>query len=805
MKKGSEIDPYAARHLVAHISRTKNTRKLYDLVISQDWRQISSGFDPSLRLINEDIELAFRVIEGAVFNPLDSEKPKLLEFHLASLSALAWLSARLGQSAGTLTPGMLEAITRLGDSEQALRRALTIPDIINQARCMIQIGLGAFETNQHAFANQVWEQAYNFLAYAPADFFNYAFETQSQFVYVLAKTGKFRRAAKLAQEIDDSVRRGVDLAEGVVSTTQIALAKAWASVGGVEKSIQAAREPGDVDNLLSGIYEAVGAQQVIYQKVSPLFLETALSLRAELSGSESLRKLTEILALCGQVESAFELMREENLANKAWILRAGLTYALAKGDGELLSIFSHQILEEISKSPGSVERLTEYAALILGSHQDTAGGELQILLPGLREDFDQWHHQLDRERLSRCALAFLWLGDETRAQQAVSQALQIELPVDDWDETYALIGFAQRFGNERDGDRLASILSWSRSRTDDWQRSEVEVAVAKAALQMGEDAMVQDATESLFQTASDAQVVSKHPNLLGALAVWYGIKNNDLQHPKVRDSVKKALDYLKSDPDDVDAIAYLGLTLAENGLEDWARKMLTQAIQLLHKENDPNTVARAIGTIANLAAILKDKDALGELQKISLAGDDEWLNAEGLFWVSGWWAVLNEGEKARQLFMQALQLGAWEGIEEQKIELAWDDPTQVDQLLLAGKYIGWPSTKVAELFAALAILVADPKEWHITFGIDVLETIPEAYSEKRSLCLKLLAEADEKTRTQPHGIVQLTVKALHQSKSRHTGEVWAVLRSCVPHLCAHLNEKLSLQIWDELEKVRQSF
>ena len=75
MKKGSEIDPYAARHLVAHISRTKNTRKLYDLVISQDWRQISSGFDPSLRLINEDIELAFRVIEGAVFNPLDSEKP----------------------------------------------------------------------------------------------------------------------------------------------------------------------------------------------------------------------------------------------------------------------------------------------------------------------------------------------------------------------------------------------------------------------------------------------------------------------------------------------------------------------------------------------------------------------------------------------------------------------------------------------------------------------------------------------------------------------------------------------------------
>jgi tetratricopeptide (TPR) repeat protein len=805
MKIRSGIDPYALRHLATHVSRTSNTRKLYKLVTSRDWHNISRKFDPSLRLLNEDIGLAFRVFDGAIFKELGTATSKSLEFYLSSLSALAWLSARMGQSAGTLTPNLLEAITRLGDNEQALHRAGTIPDLVDRARGLIQIGLGAFETNQHDFANEVWAQANDLLAQAPVDFFNDVFETQSHLVFILAKTGNDQRAAKLVQKVDDNVRAGINLAEGVVSTTQVALAKAWASVGENEKSIQAASEPKDADIQLTGVYEAVGAQLVVFQKASPLLLETALGLRKELSNSESMRKFSEILTLYGQIESALELIHEKNLANKTRILRAGLAYAHAKGDEKLLSNYGHQILTEISSSPGSVERLTEYAALILGSHQDTAGRTLQILLPGFCEDFDQRHQQLDRERLGRCALAFLCLGDKVRAQQAVTKALQIELPVDDWDETYALIDFARHFGNERDRERLESVLSKCRNRTDYWQRAEVEVVVAKAALQMGEERIIQAASESLLQIASETQIVSKRPNLLGALAIWHLIKNEDAQHPEVRSSIERALDYLESDPDDVDAIAYLGLTLAENGLENLAGEILNHAIQSLRKESDPNTVARAVGTIANLAVVLKEKSALRMLQEIAIAGEDEWLNAEGMFWISGWWAILGDGEEARQLFMRALELGAWEEIEREKIELAWDDPTRVTQLLLAGKYIGWPSTKVAELFAALAILVAEPKEWHIAFGMEVLETFSEAYSEKRALCLKLLAAASEKVKVQPDGIVQLTVKALRQSKSRHTGEVWAVIRSCLPHLRAHLNEKLTQRIWDELEKSHHLF
>jgi hypothetical protein len=397
------------------------------------------------------------------------------------------------------------------------------------------------------------------------------------------------------------------------------------------------------------------------------------------------------------------------------------------------------------------------------------------------------------------------LGDKKRAQQAVTKALQIELPVDDWDETYSLIDFARHFGNERDRDRLENVLSRCQNRTDYWQRAEVEVAVAIAALQMGEERIIQAASKNLLQIASETQMVSKRPNLLGALAIWYWNKYEDAQHPEVRRAIEKALTFLEGDPDDVDAIAYLGLTLAENDLENWAGEILNYAIQSLRQESDPNTVARAVGTIANLAVILREEGALHVLQEIAIAGEDEWLNAEGLFWISGWWAILGEGGKARQLFIRALELGAWEDIEREKIELAWDEPSHVNQLLLAGNYIGWPSTKVAELFAALAILVAEPKEWHIAFGMEVLETFPEAYSEKRALCLKLLAAADEKVKAQPDGIVQLIVKALRQSKSRHTGEVWAVIRSCLPHMRTHLNEKITQRIWDELEKSHHLF
>jgi hypothetical protein len=469
---------------------------------------------------------------------------------------------------------------------------------------------------------------------------------------------------------------------------------------------------------------------------------------------------------------------------------------MAQNDDEGIESTKLAILENIDQISSSLNRLRICASLVLGNHKDFTGRNLDVLLPIIQSDFDQLAGEMDRDTVGKIALTLIFLGDRERAEQAIETALQVELNPDDWDETYALIDFAKLFGNMGDAKRLRDVILRAQKHKDIWQLAEIYVAITESASKIGNEEISNDAQDALSKIASDPQAVAKRPNFLGALATWHRNQTNDALHPQVSETIQQALDLLQKDEDNADAIAYLGLTLAQNSMPSWAKHVLTYTTQSLRQEDDPNTAARVVGTAAQVAALLSDKEVLHALQDISNSIDDEWLQAEGLFWLAGWWAYLGEIALAKKLFLQAIEYGAWDEIDINEIQKSWIDQESANQLLSLSEYIGWPSTKVAVIFSELAILLSDPEPWQVEFGLNAIATIPEEYSEKRSLYLQMLVNVIRNFENPHTNLVDFYLAVLHQARDRDIGEFWASLRACLPALISIYGNSLGVDIWD---------
>jgi hypothetical protein len=248
--------------------------------------------------------------------------------------------------------------------------------------------------------------------------------------------------------------------------------------------------------------------------------------------------------------------------------------------------------------------------------------------------------------------------------------------------------------------------------------------------------------------------------------------------------------------------AYLALTLVQNGLFDYANQVIEKSFGALDVEDDPNTLARVIGTLTQVSVYLGNPEMLVRLEVIASKISDEWLQAEGLFWISGALGLLGFEEKSKDVFMQALQMGMWQEVDLISVNMSWKDLHNADTLFLADEYVGWPSTKVAMIFSWLAILLIHPHPWHLELGMQAIDFIPEEYSEKRALCTYLLASKLDQISPDKEHIVEIYSGMLNSSKDRHTGEVWAVLRGCFPYLKKHMGDEFFKLTWDELFRVR---
>jgi hypothetical protein len=797
----SSITSYEIRHLAEHICHTSNTNLLYRLVTSDVWLSLSMNFDRSRQQFYSDVEWSYSDLAAKIPSRTLKDKDGEIRKLLAQITALSWLSAYLRQSSGLLNHNVLEALTRMGEGEQALQRASLIPDPIQQATALIWIGFGAFETNVPKIVAEAWRRAYDLLRRTPLDFFNEPIDTRALLATILTRIGHTKWANSLVQEVDTDLKNEIENAGAVVSSNQYALIRAWTSVGDIDKALAVANELTDIGDRLLAICEAIEIQFLLSGDVSPVLYQEALAFGGQVTEERPLKKLSETLPLCGQMNQAIQTYEKENLDNRIWILRSGLAFALSRDDEATIQVTKTEIYKEINKISNHQNRLKASANLVLGNQRDSVGTNLDNLLPLIKDDFGNFYQLIDKETISRCALALILLGEKELADKAVEQAMRVDISPDDWDETYSLIDFAHLFGGTKDTSRLKEVLGRSEKFQDIWQLGEILLSVTEAASKTGNVEIFGDATESLLGITSNTDLVAERPNVLGAQAIWYRNQANDPHHPKVHETIQQALDLLVKDEDDADAIAYLALSLARNRMPFWAEHVLNYTVQSLHQEDDPNTAARVVGTAAHVAALLSDRDKLFTLGEISNSINDEWLQAEALFWLAGWWAYLGEVKFSKNMFLEAVALGAWEEINPEIIQQAWTDQNSAHQLLEAADYIGWPSTKVAVIFAELAILLSIPQNWHLEFGINAIDLIPEQYSEKRSLCLSMIVEAIDKFNNPREELIHLYLAVLGQAKNRHTGEFWASLRSCLPDLINLFGDSIGATIWDEINGV----
>jgi len=432
---------------------------------------------------------------------------------------------------------------------------------------------------------------------------------------------------------------------------------------------------------------------------------------------------------------------------------------------------------------------------------------LANMLPMMQQDLDSIPDSIDSTQLGSIALAFCNLGDFTRAQALIDKVLNKKFEGEDWDEAYTFIKFSQVFGESDDPNRLRQLLEIVNRRGDLWQKAEILTAVARYSLLLSNEELAQDTTKLLSSICEDHQAIAARPNALGALAVWKWESNPSNREEQVEKILNQAIIHCEDDDDKADAMALLALSLASNGLNEWAIHIANTVIQTLELENDPNAVARGIGTLSEVAVHLKNHLILDQLEKIALSIDDEWLQAEALFWVSGGLALLKSEQEARELFIRAYKLGAWNEIEMSGIELLWITPRSAAEYFLEDQYLGWHSTKVAAICAWMAIAISHPYPLGelLPIGVRLIGLIPEEYSEKRSFCLELLVASMNASVHDDNGLVDLYCRALDSGRSRHAGEVWAVFRSCFSFLQECFGKEFMETVWDNLLQAQSMY
>jgi hypothetical protein len=419
----------------------------------------------------------------------------------------------------------------------------------------------------------------------------------------------------------------------------------------------------------------------------------------------------------------------------------------------------------------------------------------------IKERWQEFESEFDTNALGTVAQGLLALGDVSAAQAVVSAALDWQLPADDWEENDALGELARTLGKTGDSNGLAWILARARGRQTAWQQAELAYHVTGAAEETGDIVLAGEARQLMEAAALGKTGSLAGTNACGILAVWQVERQNVTT---ARELIAQAVEVLKEDPDGADALAYLALTLAYGQAPDLAGYVLQQAIGVLQEEFDPNTLARATGTAAEAAAALGDMETFDLLKTIAREIDDDWLQAEALFWIAGWQAVLGRYDEARQIYLAAAVSGLWQENSDSQVEAAWNEDN-VDWIVNIAQSVGWPSTTAAAIFAGLALALSEPEPDWFDDGLLAIDQITEGYNHIRAVCHCLLLESAAKFPDQPAVIVNYWVLALAHNRGRDAGEVWAIMKAGIPVLYAQLGQLFVRSLWHELATVRNLF
>lgn len=795
-------DKYGYFHLTKHLSRAGKISELYNLVTNSDWKKNSGDFDPSNNLYQNDINISIDSIKQHILSRGKDVEGIDLSQKLSWLTALCWISAQIGQQAIQVSHFVLETLSRLGEIQQSVDRAKKIPDPIRRAECLIWIGLSAFELGRAQMAKMVWENAYELLKSSQPDLFNENLEVLGDLVYVLSLVGETDKARIIANELEIITKMESDRAGGVTSSARYAQVKSWASVYETSKALEYINQFPESKDQFKALWEAATVQANCAHQVNDELLAVANALIRQFDEDPLRTQFAEVLAISGYIEESWKILdKEPSPLEKAWILRNYTLFLFSRNDPKA-DLYCKRSIEIAKSVSDPLSRLELCAGLILGKRRDFIGHHFTGLLPTMQEDFDGSLDQLTVNMLAQLSLAFCILGDSYRAGLATEKAMNFGYITEDWDEAYTFMEFIREFGQARDVHRISQVWKLAIQRKDLWQKAEILVTILISLIGTENKVVFGDIVNNLKEISEDNKSLTDHPNALGALVIWKSLSRLNNLDVEALDTLNQALAYISQHDDQADMFAYLALTLVQNGLFDYANQVIEKSFGALDVEDDPNTLARVIGTLTQVSVYLGNPEMLVRLEGIVSKISDEWLQAEGLFWISGALGLLGFEEKSKAVFMHAFQMGMWQEVDLTSVNMSWKDLHNADTFFSAGEYVGWPSTKVAMIFSWLAILLIHPHPWHLELGMQAIDFIPEEYSEKRALCTYLLASKLDQISPDKEHIVEIYSGMLNSSKDRHTGEVWAVLRGCFPYLKKHMGNDFFKLTWDELFRVR---
>lgn len=790
-------DIYQFSHLSTHLYHTRRLDDLYRLVNLPSWVESSKNIDSSGGLLAEDIRRTYQGFDEALTDSLENADPTATSQHMTTLAALALQRARIGQSTLTLRPHLLEAYARLGATQKAVQWAKTITDPLQRAESFINIGWGAYETGAINEAGKCWAFARQSLNDSSPNLLGEKYSLMGDLVVFLTRAGLLKEAQTLAIELETGFRDEEERARGVTNTTQFARAEAWAALGRTDLAAGFVDDVRDFDDKLQLLSRAAHTQLLVTGKLDMRLLEIGVKLYQENQNDNMTRWFASMLSVFGKFAESDDVTAKLNSQisqARVWRIAAGICLLL--GENERALQYARKIKNFIQSQPHPMEKLNLETSIILGEPRDGSETLFQDMLSEISQEFIQKQEDLDAQVLGDSALTFAALGEYELSEKAIVKGLRLDIQTDDWDQIYLFIWFAEQFAQYRYISGLETLLDYAEKVHDAWPKSELLLAISRAARVSGQMILEKKATSRLKEIVVNDKTITQYPNTLGAYAVW--CRSQGFEKGEANKVVRQAIDSLHEHPDGTDSLAYLAMTLAQNRIRDLGCMVLDAAILALSKETDPNTIARAAGTTAQVAGLLNAPDYLERIRGIAEMLEDEWLRAEALFWIAGWQAVLGLAEESLVNFRRALEDGAW-------LEVNWDsykeaimypEPSRLVEMV---EYVGWPSTQVAIVFAFLATFLAEPTKEKLVNASALVNTIPLEYSEKRALCLELLfrkAKAYDMNTS-----IRLFQQSLMQVTERHMGEVWAVLRTGLPYLKTFLGVSQVLHLWDRIMDV----
>ncbi len=800
----AKLDPYCLRHLGLHLHDADLADDLYGLMTGKRWLNCSTKFDPSGLLYREDIGWAFKAATGQIEMNLQANRASDMAKYLVRPAALAWLSGNYGQSARLVSIYGLEAMVQLGEVEQAIRRAKGVPDSIPRAEALIRVGKAAFAAGSQPQASSVWSQARELLFATPIDLFCDKLGAMALLTSALIQAGQKKDALAVAIRLETEVEDETKRAGGVTSTAHIARAGAWGAIGDKERVLAAVESLTDIGFQIRALAAAARDSLLVNRAMALEILDVGRKLASETESPEAEYDLALVLTEAGRKTDAFQVAGEKLEHEQYHRLSVALARDyLTRGETRSgIGVLTEAIRQSAGQKPGKkhLRFIADLASLAL-LHKSIRLSGVRALISSIQDKFAA---ELNYDDLGIIAFGLAAFGDEQSAKKAVSEALNWKSPTDDWQENEALSTLAELLGQTGEMEGLTWILTLAKGRREAWQQAELAYHLARAFRAAGNDAKAVEA-ERIMQTAAQGTNDSAwRLNAQGILAVWHTLDDKSASVSAGRElalQTAKAIQDRDNSPDD---LIELAKTLACRNAPVAAKSILTRAIGAIQKETDVNTLARTIGAAAELAVTLAETGTIPWLLQLARSIDDDWLQAEALFWIAGWEASVGGFRRAQKIFGEAATKGLDTPLSSDRIEKIWHqgDLEMVEEI---AQDIGWPSTVAAAIFSGLMLAMETPEPMRIMRGLETLDHLTEGYNYIRSVCHRRLVQAADTLTDQGTTVIHYWVRALEHNKERDEGEVWAVIGACLPTLAFRFESTFIRSLWVELSHVQELY